>query len=148
MKTIYPVTQLLLRFSLGIGFLLPVLDRIGFFGTPGEANVVWGDWASFVAYTNQLMPYVHINTAAFFGFIATVGEVLCGIMLLVGYKTRYAAVGSFGLTFVFAFSMFFFLHYRAPFNFSVFVVSFSSLILACLPNFPWSIDSYLENHLN
>ena len=144
MKTNYPIAQLLLRCSLGIGFLLPVLDRIGFFGTFGDANVAWGDWQNFVAYTHTLMPYVNISMASFFGFLATAGEVLCGILLLVGYKIRYAAFGSFALTLIFALSMMFFLHYRAPFNFSVFVVSFSSLMLTTFHNFPWSIDAYLD----
>lgn len=89
------------------------------------------------------MPYANVSIAAFFGFVATVGEALCGILLLVGYKIRYAAFGSFCLTLIFALSMLFFLHYRAPFNYSVFVVSFSSLMLASFPNFPWSIDAYL-----
>lgn len=144
MKTIYPMTQLLLRCAIGIGFLLPVLDRTGFFGAPGEPNVAWGDWPNFVAYTHTLMPYVSESAAAFFGFVATLGEVLCGILLLVGYKIKYAAFASFGLTLVFALSMLFFLHYRAPFTFSVFVVSFSSLMLTTFNNFPWSIDAYLN----
>lgn len=143
MKKFYPVTQLLLRYSIGIGFLLPVIDRLGYFGASGEANVIWGDWTDFLAYTHQLMPYVSIKTASFFGFLATIIEILCGILLLVGYKVRYAALASFGLTLIFAFSMMFFLHFRSPFNFSVLVVSFSSLLLATLSCFPWSIDAYL-----
>ncbi|GAA4802302.1 hypothetical protein GCM10023231_34090 [Olivibacter ginsenosidimutans] len=121
-----------------------MLDRTGFFGAPGDANVALGDWANFVAYTHMLMPYVSESMASFFGFVATVGEVLCGILLLAGYKIKYAAFASFGLTLVFALSMLFFLHYRAPFNYSVFVVSFSSLMLSTFPSFPWSIDAYLD----
>lgn len=148
MERIYPIVQLLLRCSLGIGFLLPVLDRLGYFGAPGDANVVWGDWASFAAYTHQLMPYINLKGASFFGFVATVLEVLCGILLLVGYKIKYAAFGSFGLTLIFALSMLFFVHYRAPFTFSVFVVSFSSLLLAISAHFPWSLDAYLVDRGN
>lgn len=43
-----------------------------------------------------------------------------------------AAYGSFLLTLIFAVSMLLFAGYRAPFNYSVFVVSFSSLLLAAL----------------
>ena len=143
MKKIFPIAQLLLRFSLGIGFILPVLDRIGFLGAPGNTDVAWGNWTNFVSYTHTLMPYVSTQTASFFGLVATIGEVLCGILFIVGYKIRLAAYGSFLLTLVFALSMLFFLHYRAPFNYSVFVVSFSSLALACFPYYPWSIDAYL-----
>lgn len=148
MKTIYPIAQLLLRCSIGTGFLLPVLDRTGAFGAPGEANVAWGDWANFAAYTQQLMPYASLSVASFFGFVATVLEALFGILFLAGYKIKYVALGSFGLTLIFALSMLFFLHYRSPFNYSVFVVSFSSLMLAAYPSFPWSIDAYLAARTN
>lgn len=145
MKNFHSIGQLLLRFALGIGFILPVLDRLGYFGEAGEANVAWGDWTAFVAYTHQLMPYLSLKMASFFAFIATCLELVLGILLLVGYKIRYAALGSFALTLIFALSMMFFLHFRAPFNYSVFVASFSSLLLAGCIHFPWSIDSRIHN---
>lgn len=146
MKERYSIALLLLRFSIGIGFLLPVLDRLGCFGGHGEPNVFWGDWTSFIAYTHQLMPYINLSTAYYFGLMATILEVLFGICLLLGYKIKYVALGSFALTLIFALSMLFFLHLRAPFNFSVFVVSFSSLILSSFHKFPWSLDAYLNQH--
>ncbi len=145
MNSPFFVAQLLLRLSLGIGFFFPVLDRVGYFGAPGEPNVFWGDWTSFTAYTHQLIPYVSIRTASFFGYCATILELLFGILLIVGYKIKYAAFGSFALTLIFALSMMLFLHFRAPFNFSVFVVSFSSLLLGSFTYFPWSVDAYLNN---
>ena len=78
------------------------------------------------------MPYVSVQMAAIFGLVATIGEALCGIMLIAGYKIKLAAYSSFVLTLVFALSMLFFIQYRAPFDYSVFVVSFSSLLLASL----------------
>ena len=133
MKKVFPAALLLLRFSLGIGFILPVLDRIGFLGPPGNVHVSWGNWTNFVKYTHSLMPYVSVQIASFFGLMATIGEALFGIMLIVGYKIKLAAYSSFVLTLIFALSMLFFIEYRAPFNYSVFVVSFSSLLLASLP---------------
>lgn len=132
MKNIFPIAQTLLRFALGAGFILPVLDRVGFLGAPGSPNVSWGNWANFVTYTNILMPYLSMDIASFFGLMATIAEALLGILLIVGYKIRIAAYGSFVLTLVFALSMLFFSGYRSPFNYSVFVVSFSSLLLASL----------------
>ena len=146
MKVRFILGQLLLRVSLGIGFLLPVCDRLGFFGDAGDPNVIWGDWKNFIAYTNVLMPYIDLATASYFGFVATVLEVLFGVLLIVGFKIKYAALGSFGLTLIFAFSMLFFLHIRAPFNYAVFVVSFSSLILSTLPHFPWSFDNLINTN--
>lgn len=132
--------QFLLRLALGIGFILPVLDRIGALGAPGSSGVGWGNWSNFVDYTHSLMPYIDRSLAAVAGLIATIAEVVFGILLIIGYKTKWAAFGSFGLTLIFALSMFFFANYRAPFNYSVFVVSFSSLLLAGLPYHKWSLD--------
>ena len=148
MNTPYSIAQLLLRFSLGIGFLLPVMDRLGYFGGPGTPNVFWGDWTSFVSYTNSLTPYLNLQMASYAAFMATALEVVFGILLIIGYKTRVVAYGSFMLTLVFALSMMFFLHFRAPFNFSVFVVSFSSLLLASSTTFRWSVDDYINGSSN
>lgn len=132
--------QFLLRLALGVGFILPVLDRIGALGAPGTNGVGWGSWSNFVDYTNLLMPYLNRSLAEIAGLIATIAEVVFGVLLIVGYKTKWAAYGSFALTLIFALSMGIFLHYRAPFNYSVFVVSFSSLLLAGLPIHKWSLD--------
>jgi putative oxidoreductase len=146
MNNLLSTAQLFLRISIGIGFLLPVFDRLGVFGNPGEPNVIWGDWKNFIGYTNLLIPYVSSSLAAFFGSIATILELAFGIMLIVGYKTRYVAYGSFALTLSFALSMMFSLHLRAPFNSSVFVVCFSSLTLATFSIYPWSLDNYFDEH--
>lgn len=136
--------QLLLRCALGIGFILPVLDRIGWLGVPGSKNVAWGNWENFTAYTHALMPYLGLKAASFFGLVATVGEIIIGLLLLLGYKTKWVSLGSSVLTFIFALSMLFFANYRAPFNYAVFVVSFSSLLLSKLSVYNWSIDKMLS----
>ena len=136
--------QLLLRLALGVGFILPVLDRLGILGVPGEPNVGWGNWKNFISYTHTLMPYMNLSGTSFLGLMATIAEALFGITLIIGYKTRLVAIGSFALTLAFAMSMLIFLNYKAPFDYSVFPVSFSSLLLATLPSFRWSVDSLLE----
>jgi len=148
MKGINSLAQLILRYALGIGFILPVLDRIGWLGAPGDKNVGWGNWENFTNYTHSLVPYVTIQAASFLGFIALAAEVLFGILLIIGYKTKLAAYGSFLLTLIFALSMLFFSSYRAPFNYSVFVVSFSSLLLSNYPDFTWSVDKILSKKSN
>ncbi|WP_296151186.1 DoxX family protein [uncultured Flavobacterium sp.] len=138
----YP--QLLLRLALGIGFILPVLDRLGFLGLPGAPNVGWGNWESFIDYTHSLMPYLGRPLADIMGTVATVAEVIFGILLIAGFKTRYVALGSFALTLAFALSMLFFAGYRAPFNYSVFVCSTASLLLAGVSDYRWSLDDSLN----
>jgi hypothetical protein len=145
MKQMNAFAQGFLRLSLALGFILPVLDRLGYFGPAGTPTVAWGDWSSFIAYTNVLMPYIDKSLAAFFGLTATIAELLFAILLLVGYKIRYVGIGSFLLTLIFATSMMLFLGIRAPFNYSVFVVSFASLLLASQERFPYSLDNYFKS---
>jgi hypothetical protein len=50
-----------LRWALGLTLLSAVADRFGLWGQLGSANVSWGDWAHFVAYTakvNSFLPGV------------------------------------------------------------------------------------------
>lgn len=144
MKNTLPTAQLFLRLALGIGFLLPVMDRLGMLGQPGEPNVGWGNWNNFIDYTHSLMPYLNRPIAGIMGGIATIAEVVFGILLIVGFKTRLTAIGSFALTLTFAVSMLFFAGYRTPFNYSVFTVSAASLLLSVIGEYKWSIDASLK----
>lgn len=139
MKNKYAIPQLFLRLALGLGFLLPVMDRLGWLGTAGENGNAWGNWHTFVSYTHTLVPFVKLSIANIMAIIATAAEIIIGICLIIGYKTRIAAVGSFLLSLIFAICMFIFLMPRAPFNYSVFVVSAASLLLASIPTYRWSI---------
>jgi len=141
MKNTPHFAQLFLRLALGIGFILPVMDRFGWLGTPGPPTVSWGNWSVFLDYTNTLMPFLTRPVTNVMAIIATAGELVFAILLIVGYKIKLAAIGSFLLTLAFALSMFVFANYRAPFNYSVFVVSASSLLLATLPSYKWSIEA-------
>lgn len=136
--------QLYLRLALGIGFILPVMDRLGMLGLPGSPNVGWGNWSNFVDYTHSLMPYLSRRIANILGGIASVAEIVFSIMLIIGYKIRYAAIGSGMLTLLFALSMLFFAGYRAPFNYSVFTCSAAAFLLSAIENYKWSIDEKLQ----
>jgi uncharacterized membrane protein YphA (DoxX/SURF4 family) len=143
MKNKFDIPQLFLRLALGLGFLLPVLDRLGWFGEPGTAGVGWGNWATFVDYTNSLMPYLNRSMTNAVATFATTAEIVFGITLIVGYRTTIAAWGSFVLTLLFAISMFFFEGPRSPFNYSVFADSAASFLLATIPTYKWSVENFL-----
>jgi len=134
MKNTYDIPQLFLRIALGIGFILPVMDRFALLGPAGKNGTSWGNWGSFVSYTHTLMPYMNDTLTNIFAVMATIGEIVFGLMLLIGYRIRLAAWGSFLLTLGFAMSMLFFAGYRAPFSYSVFVCSAASLFLASRTN--------------
>jgi putative oxidoreductase len=144
MKTTLKYAQLYLRLSLGIGFLLPAADRLGWLGPVGQHNVDWGNWDNFVNYTHILMPFLNRSATSFMGGLATVAEVLFGLQFLIGYQTRLAALGTFLLTLTFALCMAVFMGFKAPFNYSVYTDSAAGLILATVGTYQWSLDNYLE----
>lgn len=144
MKQTFKLPQLLLRISLGVGFITPVLDRLGFLGSFGGRNIEWGNWANFINYTATLMPFLGKPVVNVMGILATIAESVIGISLIIGCKTRLAAVGSFLLTLTFASMMSLFLGLKLPINFATFSVCTASLLLATIPVYEWSVDRVLE----
>lgn len=141
MKNRFDIAQLFLRLALGIGFLLPVFDRLGLLGAAGVNGNAWGNWENFAGYTNTLMPYMGKGLSGIFAILATISEIVLGIALILGFRTKMAAQGSFILTLLFAISMFLFAGYRAPFSYSVFTASAASLLLSAIPSYRWSLDA-------
>jgi len=145
MNTQIKYAQFYLRLALGIDFIVPVLDRLGFIGSPGQKFISWGDWSHFIGFTGMLVPFLSKPLINISGLIATVLEVIFGLGLIIGLKTRLMAYGSFVLTLVFGICMAIFLGYKAPLNFQVFACSAGSLLLSTLVNYNWSIDDYFTN---
>jgi len=145
MKIRIALGQLVLRIALGIGFLFPVMDRLGWLGAPGS-GVAWGNWANFTAYTNKLLPFLSTGGASIMGMFATIAEAVFGICLIIGYKTRQAALGSAFLTLVFGLCMAIFVNIAAPFKYPVFVFTGAGLLLSCISEYKSSIDRLLKPH--
>ena len=82
---------LLLRIGLGVGFLSAVADRLGLWGAFGQPNVEWGNFSRFLEYTHTLNWYLPAGMILPLGIIATGAEILFGLLLLVGWRTRAAA---------------------------------------------------------
>ena len=145
----FKIPQLLLRIALGTGFLVTVSDRLGFLGSMGPANknIEWGNWDNFINYTGTLMPFLDKPIVNIMGGIATIAETVIGILLITGFKTRQAAIGSCLLTLTFALAMSIFLGIKAPINFAVFPVCTASLLLATIPVYEWSIDNFFTSRV-
>jgi uncharacterized membrane protein YphA (DoxX/SURF4 family) len=120
------------------------MDRLGWLGAPGS-GVAWGSWANFTSYTNKLLPFLSAGGASVMGMIATIAEAVFGVCLLIGYRTRQAALGSAVLTLVFGLCMAIFLTIAAPFKYPVFVFTGAGLLLSCTPEYKWSIDSLVKS---
>lgn len=140
MKNSFKIPQLLLRVALGIGFLTTVSDRLGLFPA-GTRNIEWGAWDKFIDYTATLMPFLDRPAVNVMGGLATFFEAAIGILLIIGFKTRYTAIASCGLTFIFALAMTIFLGIKAPINFAVFSTCTGSLLLSTIPVYNWSLDN-------
>jgi uncharacterized membrane protein YphA (DoxX/SURF4 family) len=132
-----------LRCALGLGFLSAVADRFGLWGAFGQPNVEWGNFSRFLEYTHTLNWYLPAGMIPALGFIATGAEILCGLLLLVGWHTRAAALLSGLLLLSFGVAMTLALGVKAPLNFAVFSGVGGALLLANCGSFPFSLDELL-----
>ena len=87
------ILKLFLRLGVSAGFLSAVADRLGYW----PANIsVWGNWESFLSYTELINPMVPKSWIPGLGILATAAELILGICLLIGLNTEMTAnsVGS------------------------------------------------------
>jgi uncharacterized membrane protein YphA (DoxX/SURF4 family) len=141
MKNITQLSQLYLRIALGVGYLVPGLDRLGVWGPPGGKSISWGNWENFLTYASEVMSFLPSPMVAVMAVLATIGELGFGALLLLGKWTKLAALGSGLLSFLFAVSMAISYGIVSPLSYSVFTVSAASLLLATLDNYSWSLDN-------
>jgi uncharacterized membrane protein YphA (DoxX/SURF4 family) len=134
---------LLLRIGIGVGFLSAVADRFGLWGPFGQPNVEWGDFSRFLEYTNTLNWYLPAGMIPLLGGIATGAEILFGLLILVGWHTRVAALLSGLLLLTFGVAMTLALGIKAPLNFAVLTGVGGALLLANCEGFPFSVDELL-----
>lgn len=133
-------SSVLLRLALGLSFLSAVADRFGWWGAFGQPNVAWGDFARFVEYTGKLNWFLPYPAVLALAIISTCAEISFGLLLIVGWRTRIAALFSGILLIIFGLAMTFALGMKAPLSFGVFSAAGGSLLLATCPTFPLSVD--------
>ena len=134
------------RLALAAGFLSAVADRFGGWGASGQPGVAWGNWDAFVAYTGQLTSWLVTAPGLIQGLavLSTALEIGFGLLLIVGYQTRYTALASGLLLLSFAVSMTFSaLSPKVPLDYSVFSASAAAFLLATANRYPLSIDTLL-----
>ena len=136
--------SLLLRMGLGFGFLSAVADRLGLWGAFGQPNVEWGNFSRFLEYTHTLNWYLPAEVIPTLGAVATGTEILCGLLLVVGWHTRAAALSSGLLLLAFGIAMTLALGIKAPLNFAVLTGIGGAFLLATCERFPFSADELLS----
>jgi len=139
-------SSVFLRLALGISFLSAVADRFGLWGNYGQPNVSWGDYEQFVIYTAKLNWFVPAAMIPALAIISTAAEILFGLLLVVGWKTRITALLSGVLLTTFALAMTISLGVKAPLNFSVFSAAGGAFLLGAGANFPVSLDELFQRH--
>ncbi len=134
------IFKLFLRLSLGFGFLSAVADRLGLW--PAETSA-WGNWQSFLNYTQILNPWFPSATIPIIGFIVTVIEVIFAVCLIIGFKTSLFAKLSGYLLLLFALAMLITTGMKGVFDYSVFTASAGAFALSVLKDNFLELDEFL-----
>jgi uncharacterized membrane protein YphA (DoxX/SURF4 family) len=128
------------RLALAAGFLSAVADRFGIWGPPGGVGVAWGDFASFTEYAAKINPWAPASLVPAIAWTATLAEVALALLLILGYRTRWAAFGSCLLLLAFALGMTAGTGVKSALDASVFAASAAGFLLATQTRFPLSLD--------
>jgi uncharacterized membrane protein YphA (DoxX/SURF4 family) len=131
-ERILQVARILLRFALGVTFLVSVADRFGALGPNGARNVSWGDWKHFVQYAAVLNWFVPKALIPALSVLETAIETMLGVALLVGIWQRIVAWCSAGLLLSFALTMSVALGVVAPLSYSVFTAFGGAFLLGAI----------------
>jgi uncharacterized membrane protein YphA (DoxX/SURF4 family) len=135
---------LFLRIALAVGFLSAVADRFGMWGPNGKANVAWGDMNHFLPYVATLNPWFPNAIIPVVAWGVTIAETALGVLLLVGFQTRWAARLSGCLLLAFAFGMAAGTGPKTAFDASVLAASAGAFMLATARKYGWSLDDMIS----
>jgi len=133
------IAVFLLRLATGINFLSPVAGRLGLWGEKG------GDWQSFLAYAAQVNSFAPALIQPALAIIATTLEVVIAILLIIGYKTKWAALAAALLTLTFALAMTYSLGIKDVLDYALLVDASSAYLLFTIPAYRWSLDEALKS---
>ena len=138
MKRFQGTATILMRVALATGFLSAVASRLSLWGSHSSG------WAGFLEYTKSVNTFVPASFIPILAIVSTILETTLAILLLTGYKTRWAALGASVLTLLFAFAMTYSFGLKEPLDYSVFAFSASAFLLSTMPDYPMSIDQRLK----
>lgn len=125
----HQIVKLFLRISIALSFLSAVADRLGFWNP--EIST-WGNWSSFVEYTEIINPWFPEITIYTIGVLITIIEVVFAFGLLIGYKTEFFAKWSGFLLLLFALAMTFSTGIKGALDYSVFSASAGAFALSMM----------------
>ena len=103
-----------------------------------------GDMQHFLSYVDKLNPWFPSAIIPAVGWASTIGEIALGILLLIGFQTRWAASLSGYLLLAFALGMTAGTGVKTAFDASVFAASGGAFMLATARRYPWSVDEAMS----
>ena len=118
------------RIALGAAFLSGIASRFGLWGK----DVGYGDFAHFMKYTAEVNSFMPAFTIPFLAWAATVAELVLGIGLIIGVWSRWVALASAALLFLFGVAMAISFGLKSPLDYSVFSASAAALLLPLHPS--------------
>ena len=114
------------RLALGAAFLSAVASRFGLWsGEPGLEH-----FRTFMKYTADVNSFMPSMTVPFLAWMATAAELSLGVALIVGFQTRWVALGSALLLALFGTAMAVSFGIKSPMDYSVFSASAAAVLLA------------------
>ena len=132
---IYKSIKIFLRIAISIGFLSAIADRFGFWSKEVSA---WGNWNSFLEYTQLINPLVSDVLISPLAIIASLAEFVFALCIIIGFKTEYFAKLSGFLLLFFALAMTFSTGIKGVFDYAVFTSSAGAFALSLMK------EKYLE----
>jgi putative oxidoreductase len=138
MKKYEGIATILMRFALATGFLSAVGSRLSLWGSHSSG------WAGFLDYTKSVNSFVPVSLIPLLAITSTILETGFAILLLIGYKIRWAAIGASILTLLFALTMAYSFGLKEPLDYSVFAFSASAFLLSTVTDYPLSIDQNIK----
>jgi putative oxidoreductase len=139
MKKYQGIATVLLRFILATGFLSAVASRLGLWGSHSSG------WEKYLDYVRDVNSFAPVSIIPLLAIASTILESAFAILLLIGYKTRWTALGTSVLTLLFALAMTYSFGIKEPLDYSVFAFSASAFLLTTIPDYPYSIDKRIQN---
>jgi putative oxidoreductase len=140
MKRYHDYAVLLLRIALATGFLSAVSSRLGLWGSQSSG------WENFLVYTGKVNSFVPKNFIRTIAIIATIAESVLGLLLFIGYQTKFASIAAAILTFVFALAMTYSFGIKDSLDYSVFVFSTAAFLLSTIEKYRWSLDEIISKN--
>jgi uncharacterized membrane protein YphA (DoxX/SURF4 family) len=111
-----------------------------------QRNVVaWGSFRQFTVYADQLNPWAPAVLISPLAWFVTVAETVLGVALVIGLRTRYAALASGVLLGLFAMGMTVGTGLKSALNYSVLAASAGAFALASERSYRWSLDAMLTS---